>query len=230
MFETIDKDSALIIVDVQKDFCIGGALAVPHGDDVVAILNEYIKGFEKVGALIYATRDWHPLNHISFKSQGGPWPEHCIQNTEGSEFHKDLKLSETTVIVSKGTNPSRESYSGFDGTDLGDELKSKGVRKVFVGGLATDYCVKETVLDAIKLGFTTVLAVDAIRGVNVKPGDSDRAIKEMVKRGVKKVTLDDVVIENFLDEKREDIFRQVEEKKKARLRTRGPYRKAWRSI
>ncbi|MHA2394674.1 MAG: isochorismatase family protein [Promethearchaeota archaeon] len=181
-------------------------------------------------ALIYATRDWHPPNHISFKTQGGPWPEHCIQNTKGSEFHEDLKLPKRVITVSKYINPRRESYSGFDGTDLGDELKSKGVRKVFVGGLATDYCVKETVLDAIKLGFTTVLLVDAIRGVNVKPGDSDRAIDEMVGRGAKKSTLSEVIIETILDEEREDVVRPVGEKKKARLRTRGPYRKTWRSI
>lgn len=230
MIETIGKDSALIIVDVQKDFCLGGTLAVPRGDDVVSVLNEYIKKFEEVGALIYASLDWHPPNHISFKSQGtrasAPWPEHCIQNTKGSEFHEDLKLPKRVITVSKYINPSREPYSGLDG----DELKSKGVRKVFVGGLATDYCVKETVLDAIKLDFTTVLLVDAIRGVNVKPGDSDRAIEEMVGRGAKKSTLSEVIIEKILDEEREDVVRPVEEKKKARLRTRGPYRKTWRSI
>lgn len=186
-----DEGDALIIVDVQRDFCPGGALSVPHGDVVVPVLNEYIKIFRKAGASIYATRDWHPPNHISFKENGGTWPTHCVQNTRGAEFHPDLELREEVFVVSKATDLDKEAYSGFESTNLKEELETKGIKRVFVGGLATDYCVKNTVLDAIKLGFRTVLLVDAIRGVDLKPGDSERAIKEMVTAGAKKAALPD---------------------------------------
>lgn len=180
----IGEDSALIVVDVQKDFCPGGSLPVPHGDKVVPVLNRYIQKFKEANAAIYATRDWHPANHISFTSKGGPWPPHCVQNTEGAEFHEDLKLPKRTIIVSKAADPNKEAYSGFDGTSLGEELRRKGVKRVFVGGLATDYCVKSTVLDAVELGFETVLLEDAVQGVNVNLGDSERAIEEMKAKGV----------------------------------------------
>jgi nicotinamidase/pyrazinamidase len=185
-------EDALIIVDVQIDFCPGGALPVPEGDAVVPVLNRYIERFSEAGALIVATRDWHPPNHTSFKAYGGIWPVHCVQGTRGAEFHPDLKLPEGTKVVSKATDPLKEAYSGFDGTGLGEELKALGVKRVFVGGLATDYCVKSTVLDALKLGFKTVLLGDAIRGVDVKPGDSERAIREMLESGAEKITLSDL--------------------------------------
>ncbi|MFQ6075147.1 MAG: nicotinamidase [Candidatus Bathyarchaeia archaeon] len=188
----IDERSALIVVDVQRDFCPGGALPVPEGDRVVPILNRYIQKFKEAGAPIYATRDWHPPNHTSFKPQCGPWPTHCVQSTTGAEFHGDLRLPRGTRIVSKATDPEKEAYSGFDGTGLGEELRRRGVWRVFVGGLATDYCVKSTVLDALRLGFETVLLEDAIRGVDVEPGDSERAIKEMVAKGVREATLHEV--------------------------------------
>lgn len=180
----IGEDSALIVVDVQRDFCPGGSLPVPHGDKVVPVLNRYIQKFKEANAAIYATRDWHPANHISFTSKGGPWLPHCVQNTEGAEFHEDLKLPKRTIIVSKAADPNKEAYSGFDGTSLGEELRRKGVKRVFVGGLATDYCVKSTVLDAVELGFETVLLEDAVQGVNVNLGDSERAIEEMKAKGV----------------------------------------------
>jgi nicotinamidase/pyrazinamidase len=179
----IDKSSALIVVDVQKDFCQGGTLPVPRGDEVVPVLNRYIRKFEEAGAQIYATRDWHPSNHVSFKSQSGPWPSHCVQNTEGAEFHRDLLLPIGTVIVSKADS-LKETYSGFDETNLEEDLKRKKIGRVFVGGLATDYCVLNTVLDAIRLGFETFLLKDAIKGVNVQVNDSKRAIKEMKSNGV----------------------------------------------
>ncbi|MEM3151578.1 MAG: isochorismatase family protein, partial [Candidatus Bathyarchaeia archaeon] len=144
----VDKESALIIVDVQNDFLPGGALPVPNGDKVIPILNKYIELFNKVGAAIFATRDWHPPNHISFKTQGGIWPPHCIQNSKGAEFASNLKLPKNVNIISKAVNPNMEAYSGFEGTDLALKLKELGVKKVFIGGLATDYCVKNTVLDA----------------------------------------------------------------------------------
>jgi len=188
----INEKDALIIVDVQVDFCPGGALPVPEGDKVVPILNEYIKRFKAAGAKIYATRDWHPPNHSSFKEYGGIWPVHCVRGTSGASFHPDLNLPADVVIISKATEPDKEAYSGFEGTDLREKLKRKGVRRVFVGGLATDYCVKSTVLDALKYGFETFLLCDAIRGVDVNPGDSDRAIREMVERGARKITLSDI--------------------------------------
>jgi nicotinamidase/pyrazinamidase len=181
----IGKTDALIIVDVQRDFCPGGALPVPYGDRVVPVLNRYICIFKAAGACISATRDWHPPNHVSFKPYGGIWRPHCIQGTEGAEFHPDLMLPEEAQIVSKATDPSRESYSGFDGTELEEELGKRGLKRVFVGGLATDYCVKNTVIDAVKLGFKAVLLLDAIRGINRKREDSEEAIKEMINAGAK---------------------------------------------
>lgn len=192
MSYAIDRDAALIIVDVQKDFCSGGSLPVPQGDKVVPVLNKYIQKFKEANAPICATRDWHPPNHISFKAQGGPWPPHCVQYTEGAKFHEDLKLIKRTIIVSKATDPHKEAYSGFDGTNLGEELRQKGVRMVFVGGLATEYCVKNTVLDALGLGFETVILEDAIQGIDMKPGDSTRAIEEMKVRGALIATYSDL--------------------------------------
>ncbi|MFQ6125903.1 MAG: nicotinamidase [Candidatus Heimdallarchaeota archaeon] len=188
----IDKKDVFIIVDVQRDFCPEGALPVPDGDKVVPILNEYIKRFQKAGSPIYATRDWHPPNHTSFKPYGGIWPAHCIQNSEGAAFHPDLMLPEDVRIVSKATNPSKEAYSGFDSLQFKEELEQKSIKRIFVGGLATDYCVKSTVLDALKFGFETILLVDAIRGVNVKPRDSEKAIEEMIRKGVLTATLTNV--------------------------------------
>jgi nicotinamidase/pyrazinamidase len=229
----LSKNEALIIVDVQRDFCPGGALPVPEGDQVVPVLNEYIKLFKKANARIFATRDWHPPNHISFKMYGGPWPPHCIQQSEGAKFHPSLKLPDDTSIISKAMDPAKESYSGFDGTTLAEELKKEGVARVFVGGLATDYCVKQTVLDAIALGFETVLLLDATRGINAKPRDVEQAIDEMAAKGVEKVTLADfpepleIPQEQLGAEKIEEKpLTKAEKKKKARLRSRGPYRKA----
>jgi len=183
------REDALIIVDVQVDFCPGGALPVPEGDKIIPVLNEYIKRFDAAGALIVATRDWHPPNHASFKAQGGLWPPHCIQGTEGAKFHPNLKLPERAVVVSKATDPFKEAYSGFEGTNLNEELRKTGVKRVFVGGLATEYCVKNTVLDALKYGFETYLLEDAVKGIDASPGDVERAIKEMLEKGVKKITL-----------------------------------------
>ncbi|MEO0239035.1 MAG: bifunctional nicotinamidase/pyrazinamidase [candidate division WOR-3 bacterium] len=177
-----EKD-ALIVVDLQNDFCPGGALAVPEGDKIVPVLNAYIERFSNSKSLIVATRDWHPENHISFAEQGGIWPKHCVQNTKGAEFHPDLKLPSDSIIVSKATEPDKEAYSGFDGTNLDKLLKGKGVTRLFVGGLATDYCVRATVLDALRLGFCVFLLLDAIKGVNVQPEDSERAIVEMLEKG-----------------------------------------------
>ncbi|MEM1524994.1 MAG: bifunctional nicotinamidase/pyrazinamidase [Nitrososphaerales archaeon] len=188
----IGKDSALLIIDVQNDFCPNGALPVPDGDKIIPILNKYIEKFVKAGASIYATRDWHPPNHISFKTRGGTWPPHCIQNTRGAEFHPKLALPKGVKIISKGTSPDREAYSGFEGTNLSSLLKDQGIKTVFIGGLATDYCVKATVLDALKEGFHVVFLEDASKGVDVNKGDSERAIKIMMEKGAEKATLSQI--------------------------------------
>jgi nicotinamidase-related amidase len=185
----VSSKTALIVVDVQNDFCPGGALPVSAGDSVVPVLNRYIDLFWRSNAPIFATRDWHPENHLSFKERGGPWPPHCVQGTKGAAFHPHLSLPKNVTIISKGTDPDREAYSGFQGTDLTDRLKQQKVGRVFVGGLATDYCVKNTVLDSLKAGFETVLLEDASRGVEVQPGDSERAIDEIKKAGASVTTL-----------------------------------------
>lgn len=182
--------SALIIVDVQNDFCPGGALPVPEGDKIIPILNRYIEVFNSRKLLIYATRDWHPENHISFKTRGGPWPPHCIQNTWGAKFHPNLNIPPHSIIIPKATEPDREAYSGFEGTNLENDLKNRKIKRVFIGGLALDYCVKETVMDALKIGFETILLEDASRGVNID--DSERAVTEMILNGAIAVKLEDI--------------------------------------
>ncbi len=188
----ITNQSALIVVDVQNDFCPGGSLPVPEGDKVVPVLNEYIRKFRERNLPVYFTRDWHPKDHVSFKSQGGIWPPHCVQGTEGARFHPGLFIPPAAVIVSKGTAPLMDAYSGFQETDLGGQMKAKGIQRLFMGGLATDYCVKSTVLDALKGGFEAVLLSDGSKGVEVNPGDSERATEEMLKKGAIKIILRDL--------------------------------------
>lgn len=184
----LTQRDALIIVDMQNDFMPGGALPVPEGDKIIPSLNKYIALFASKDLKVIATRDWHPPNHISFKSMGGPWPPHCVQGTKGAEFHPDLKLPDNVIIVSKATEPNKEAYSGFEGTNLHEILKDKGIRRLFIGGVATDYCVRATVIDALKLGYTVFLLLDGIKGVDVKPGDSKRAIDEMLNEGAIGIT------------------------------------------
>lgn len=188
----IGSNDALVVVDFQRDFCSGGALEIKGGDEIVPILNAYLARFRDSGGATYATRDWHPPKHVSFRDQGGMWPPHCVQGTEGAEFHPDLQLPEETKVISKATDPSREAYSGFDGTELAEDLRRKGIVRLFVGGLATDYCVKNTVLDALRWGFDAVLLIDAVRAVNMEPGDSEEAIREMVRNGASKAVLGDL--------------------------------------
>jgi nicotinamidase/pyrazinamidase len=203
-------DRALILVDLQNDFVPGGALAVTDGDRVVPIANTLLDRFD----LVVATQDWHPADHGSFAANhagrnvydvvdlnGLPqvlWPVHCVQETHGAEFVPGLDVSKVHKVFRKGTDPAIDSYSGFfdngrrKATGLGDYLKSKAVRSVFICGLAADYCVKFTALDARQLGFETSLIEDASRGVNVKPGDVDRAVSEMRVAGVKVIRSDEV--------------------------------------
>ncbi len=181
------SDAALIIVDVQNDFCTGGALPVTDGDKVVPILNVYIKRFREERAPVFATRDWHPNDHNSFKESGGIWPPHCVQGTSGAQFHPGLDISGYVEIVSKGTSPKDEAYSGFQGTNLTAELKKREIKTLYIGGLATDYCVKHTVLDALKEGFSVFFLEDGSRGVDLNPGDSKKAIDDMTGAGAKRI-------------------------------------------
>lgn len=187
----IDKQSALVVVDLQNDFCPGGALPVENGDKVVPVLNKYIEKFRKAGAPILYTRDWHPPDHSSFKAQGGPWPPHCVQNSEGAKFRNDLLIPPEGEIVSKADKKD-EAYSFFQGTDLAQKLKERGIKRLLVGGLATDYCVKETVLDGLKYEFEVFVLDDASKGVNVNPGDSDNALHLMVAEGAKRIRVQDI--------------------------------------
>ncbi len=175
---------ALIVVDVQNDFCPGGALAVTDGDKVIDPINELSKQFEADGLPIIFTRDWHPANHLSFKENGGIWPPHCIAGTPGAAFHPNLYFPSVAFLVSKATEPDMEAYSGFQGTGLASWLRQIDVDELVVAGLATDYCVKNTVIDAIKLGFKVTLALNAIKAVNVNPTDGETAINEMKSLGV----------------------------------------------
>src|SRR3990172_7801715 len=188
----ITHNSALIVVDVQNDFCPGGALPVAEGDKIVPVLNRYIRKFMEAERPVYLTRDWHPGTHLSFKSQGGIWPMHCVQGTEGARFHPELSIPSVAVVISKGTDPAKEAYSGFQGTDLVHQLRQREVRRLFIGGLAIDYCVKSTVLDAVREGLEVVFLSDASMGVDVKPGDSERAIQEMLREGAIKITIEDI--------------------------------------
>jgi nicotinamidase/pyrazinamidase len=184
----MQQNDALIIVDLQNDFCPGGSLPVANGDAVVPVLNRYIEQFTAAGFPVIATRDWHPAKTSHFREYGGLWPPHCVQGTAGASFHADLRLSDNVIIVSKGAAADADDYSAFqavssDGVALADLLRGRGVARLFVGGLATDYCVKQTVLDALRLGFKVVLIEDGIRGVDLKPGDSRQAVEEMVRAG-----------------------------------------------
>ncbi|WP_426195322.1 isochorismatase family protein [Massilia sp. DWR3-1-1] len=183
---------ALIIVDLQYDFLPGGALAVTDGDAVIPVLNALIGVFEAAALPVVATRDWHPERHCSFQPQGGIWHPHCIAGSHGAAFADALRLGGASV-VSKATGVDRDAYSGFEGTALGETLHEQGVRRVFVGGLATDYCVLQTVLDALKLGFEVVLLTDAIRAVDVQAGDGARAMARMVDGGARAAVLDDLI-------------------------------------
>lgn len=181
---------ALIVVDVQNDFCPGGALAVPEGDTIVPVLNGWIEAAEAMGIPVVASRDWHPEDHCSFTDQGGPWPRHCVRDTTGAAFHPDLALPPDTIVVSKGRHGDRDNYSAFDDTGLADRLHSLGVQRLWIGGLAQDVCVRATVLDACEAGFDTRLIGNATRPVDVSPGDGDRALEAMRAAGAR---IDDAV-------------------------------------
>lgn len=174
---------ALLIVDVQRDFLPGGALAVADGDAVIPALNRLILSAEETGAPVLASRDWHPPNHCSFREQGGLWPPHCIAGTAGAQISSDLHLPQRAIIVDKGVSPETEAYSAFSGTHLANTLRARGVTRLVIGGLATDYCVHATVLDALAQGFEVFVQEDAMRAVEARPGDSEQARAQMREAG-----------------------------------------------
>jgi nicotinamidase/pyrazinamidase len=185
---------ALVVVDLQNDFCPGGALGVREGDKVVAVINVYIEKFTKAGLPVIATRDWHPPKTSHFKEFGGPWPVHCVEGTRGAEFHPALELPEGTVIITKGDRPDEDAYSCFQGRDpsgraFAEVLKSEGVCHIYIGGPATDYCVKDTALDAAREGVKVTLLKDAVRGVDLSPGDTEKALEAIIESGADTITL-----------------------------------------
>jgi len=189
---------ALLVVDVQNDFLPGGSLAVPGAEEVVPILNRYLACFAAARLPVFAARDWHPEDHCSFRDQGGPWPTHCVIDTTGAEFASNLELPPTVSLVSKGSLRDREDYSGFSGTDLEERLRTAGVRRLYIGGLTTDYCVLHTVRDARRRGFDVFLLRDAIRAVDLEPGDGKRAVVEMVAAGA--IAVEMGVLERWMPE------------------------------
>lgn len=172
-YKHLSDGDALLVVDVQNDFCRGGSLAVPRGDEVIPVLNRWIDAARERELPVVASRDWHPVEHTSFRAQGGPWPPHCIQDTEGAKFHPELGLPGDAVLVSKGTRFDQDAYSAFDNTGLEVWLHMHNVRRLWVGGLAEDVCVQATVKAACQLGFETHLLLEATRPVSA--GEQDMA-------------------------------------------------------
>jgi nicotinamidase/pyrazinamidase len=177
-----------LVVDVQKDFCPGGALAVPEGDRVVPVVNRHIAEAVARGWPIYASRDWHPPTTRHFQTYGGAWPPHCVQRTAGAAFHDDLRLPDSAIVITKGETPDSEGYSALEGSTpegrtFASELLARQIDHLYVGGLATDYCVKHSVLAALRAGLQVTVLAGAIAGVDVQPGDSARAIAEMQAAG-----------------------------------------------
>ncbi len=178
--------SALLIIDFQNDFTLGGALEVPGGDEIAGPVKKLAKQFDYV----FATRDWHPPDHASFETEGGPWPVHCVQGTHGAELHPAMRDIEVEEIVDVGAEREDEGYSGFEKSKLADLLRERDVDELAVVGLATDYCVRASAIDAVREGFDTTVVTDAIRAVDVNPGDGERSLEEMREAGAKLVTSD----------------------------------------
>ncbi|SFC80196.1 isochorismatase family protein [Massilia yuzhufengensis] len=185
----LGKGDALLIVDLQNDFLPGGSLAVPRGDLVLDPINALIGLYHGRGLPLYASRDWHPGEHCSFSAQGGPWPPHCVADSPGAQFSAALRLPSEAIVVSKAVTAAEDAYSAFNGTGLARRMLADGVQRLAICGLATDYCVLNTVLDAIDAGFEVLLVHEAMRAVEVKPGDGDRAIARMLSKGAVPVRL-----------------------------------------
>ena len=183
------QNAALLLVDIQNDFCPGGALAVAEGDRIVEVVNRLMPEF----SFIASGCDWHPSDHISFEEQGGPWPPHCVQGTSGAELHPRLDKSKINAHFRKAATPDEDAYSEFEGTDdsgrsLDEVLQNRNIKRLYVAGLATDYCVRATVLDAVKKGYEVFVIIDAVRAVNVKPDDGAKALEEMAGKGAHLIT------------------------------------------
>ncbi len=175
----VGKGDALLVVDIQYDFLPGGSLAVQDADQVIPLLNDYISFFRNRHLPVLACRDWHPHDHSSFAENGGPWPPHCIAGTHGAQFSDQLALPPDAPVFSKGTVREKEAYSAFDGTELDEKLREEAINRIFIGGLTTDYCVLNSVLDASRLGYDSVVLLDATKAVNLNPGDGKAAIERM---------------------------------------------------
>jgi nicotinamidase/pyrazinamidase len=173
------EQHALLLVDVQNDFCEGGSLAVPDSNEIFPVINQWIRKAEEAGWPILASRDWHTVDHISFEERGGPWPVHCVQDTSGAEFHPKMELPDSAIRVSKGTAFDTDAYSAFDGTQLDSYLRRHGIHRLFVAGLALDVCVQATVRDALKHGFDVELITDGTRAVKA---DEAPAVFEQLKQ------------------------------------------------
>ena len=193
----LQKGDALSITDMQNDFLPGGALGVPDGDKIIPYVNRAIALFKKNNRAIFFTRDWHPPDHCSFKDRGGPWPPHCVQNTAGAEFSSELNIPEGSTIISKGLEKNSEQYSTLGGRDADGNtenalMKKSGIRRIFVAGLATDYCVLNSVKDALAEGYEVYVLTDTIRAVDVNPGDGEKALEEMIRAGAKTITTEGI--------------------------------------
>ena len=189
----LNARDALIVVDVQVDFLPGGVLAVPSGNMVIPVLNQYIQLFSAAKQPVFYTRDWHPADHASFRENGGLWPAHCVADSPGASFPEDLLLPpDNKFIIAKGVQQEFDAYSGFQATPLLSLLQERGVRRVFIGGLATEYCVKSTVIGALNLGFTTCLLSDAVQGIDVNPGQCKLAVEQMLSAGAIAIKLQDL--------------------------------------
>jgi len=193
---TDELKAALLVVDIQKDFCAGGALAAPGGVEIIPAVNRHVADASARGMPVYATRDWHPVRTTHFTEYGGNWPPHCVQGTAGAQFHPALNLPPDAIIVNKGDDPQRHGYSAFEGhtsegRTLLEDLRARHITRVYVAGIATDYCVRQSALDALRAGLEVRVLPDAIAGIDVRPGDAQRALDEISAAGAELVpTLD----------------------------------------
>lgn len=193
MMDASKPGDALIIADIQNDFLPGGALGIAGGDSIIPTLQAYMTTFQSHNLPIVLTRDWHPANHWSFREQGGPWPVHCVAGSPGSFPPSNFPMLPTALIIRKAMSPEREAYSAFQDTTLHEQLRAQGIRRVFVGGLATNYCVLNTVKDALALCYGVCLLLDGIQAVNRHPDDGRKAVDEMIRLGAVPIRLENLV-------------------------------------